>query len=126
MLLRAIIWMNLALIFYTWAVFSGRRQGLHTRHLVIFGIGLTCDYLGTTEMSHFARTFGKAPQWHNITGIASLSGMAFHFVLAMIASLSGKAETANRVFHRISLTIYTCWLVAFASGAISGMLRMHR
>jgi len=126
MLVRAIIWMNLALLFYTWAVFSGRKQGLHTRHLVIFGIGLLCDYLGTTEMNHFANTFGKAPQWHNITGIASLAGMAFHFILALVASLSGKAEGANRVFHRVSLTIYTCWLIAFASGAISGMLRFQR
>jgi len=126
MLVRAIIWMNFALLFYTWAVFSGRKQGLHTRHLVIFGIGLVCDYLGTTEMNHFANTFGKAPQWHNITGIASLAGMAFHFLLALVASLSGKAEGANRVFHRVSLTIYTCWLIAFASGAISGMLRLQR
>jgi len=126
MLLRAIIWMNLALVFYTWAVFSGRRQGLHTRHLIIFGIGLACDYLGTTEMNHFARAYGKAPQWHNITGIASLAGMAFHFILAMIASFMGRAEVVNRVFHRVSLTIYSCWLIAFASGAISGMLRLQR
>ena len=126
MLIRAVIWMNLALIFYTWAVFSGRRQGLHTRHLIIFGIGLACDYLGTSEMSRFALAHGKAPEWHNITGIASLGGMAFHFLLALAASIMGKAETANRVFHRVSLTIYTCWLIAFASGAISGMLRLNR
>jgi uncharacterized repeat protein (TIGR03987 family) len=118
--------MNLALIFYTWSVFSGRRHGLHTRHLIIFGIGLICDYLGTSEMNHFALAHGKAPQWHNITGIASLAGMAFHFLLALTASLMGKSETANRVFHRVSLTIYSCWLVAFASGAISGMLRLQR
>jgi uncharacterized repeat protein (TIGR03987 family) len=126
MLVQAIIWMNLALIFYTWAVFSGRRHGLHTRHLVIFGIGLASDYLGTSEMSRFALAHGKAPQWHNLTGIASLAGMAFHFLLALSASLIGKTETVNRVFHRVSLTIYTCWLIAFASGAISGMLRLHR
>jgi uncharacterized repeat protein (TIGR03987 family) len=118
--------MNLALLFYTWAVFSGRRQGLHTRHLVIFGIGLAFDFLGTTEMNQIARAYGKAPQWHNITGIASLAGMAFHFLLALVASLKGKTEAVNRLFHRVSLTIYTCWLFAFASGAISGMLRMQR
>jgi len=33
--------------------------------------------------------------------------MAFHFLLALIATL------ANRAFHRVSLTIYTCWLAAF-------------
>ncbi len=125
MLLRAVILMNLALIFYTWAVFSGRKQGLHTRHLLIFGVGLLCDFLGTNEMNFIARTFGKAPEWHNITGIASLGGMAFHFLLALAASLMKRAEAINRVFHRVSLTIYSCWLAAFLSGAVSGMLRMR-
>ena len=124
MLLQAVIWMNLALVFYTWAVFSGRRQGLHRKHLVIFGIGLFCDYLGTHQMNLFATAYGKAPEWHNITGIASLSGMAFHFLLALAACLLNKSESVNRVFHRVSLSIYSCWLVAFLSGAISGMMRM--
>jgi len=125
MLIQAVIWMNLALIFYSWAVFSGRKQGLHRKHLIIFGIGLLCDYLGTSQMSLFALTYGKAPEWHNITGIASLGGMAFHFLLALIASLANKAEAVNRVFHRVSLTIYTFWLIAFFSGAISGMIRLR-
>ena len=126
MMMYGIIWMNLALIFYTWAVFSGRRQGLHTRHLIIFGIGLFCDYMGTMQMSLFARTHGKAPEWHNITGIGSLVGMAFHFLLALAASLMQRAEAVNRIFHRVSLTIYSCWLMAFFSGAISGMMRLRR
>jgi uncharacterized repeat protein (TIGR03987 family) len=125
MLAQAVIWMNLALVFYTWAVFSGRRQGLHRKHLVIFGIGLFCDYLGTHQMNLFAQAFGKAPEWHNITGIASLSGMAFHFLLALLAALAHRTETVNRLFHRVSLSIYSCWLIAFFSGAISGMMRMH-
>src|SRR5690348_3874669 len=112
--------MNLALLFYTWAVFSGRREGLHRKHLVIFGIGLLCDYLGTRQMNLFAASFGKAPQWHNLTGIASLAGMAFHFLLACAASLLHRAAAVDRVFHRVSLSIYSCWLVAFLSGAISG------
>lgn len=124
-MIRGIIFMNLALIFYTWAVFSGRRQGLHCRQLIIFGIGLLCDYLGTMEMSRFALLHGKAPQWHHITGVASLAGMAFHFLLALAASLKKRAEAVNLVFHRVSLTIYTCWVIAFISGAIAGMMRLH-
>lgn len=124
MLAQAVIWMMLALFFYTWAVFSGRRQGLHRKHLVIFGIGLVCDFLGTHQMNLFAVAYGKAPVWHNISGIASLSGMAFHFLLALAASLANRAEAVNLVFHRVSLTIYSCWLIAFCSGAISGMMRM--
>lgn len=124
MLVRAVIMMNLALVFYSWAVFSGRRQGLHRRHLAVFGIGLLCDFLGTNEMNHIARMYGKAPEWHNLTGIASLAGMAFHFLLALAASSMKRAEAVNRVFHRVSLTIYSCWLAAFLSGAVSGMLRI--
>lgn len=126
MLLKAVIWMNLALIFYTWAVFSGRSQGLHARHLMIFGVGLLCDYLGTNQMNHFAKAYGKAPEWHNVSGIVSLAGMAFHFLLALAASLMHRAEAVNRLFHRVSLTIYSCWLAAFLSGAVSGMLRMRQ
>lgn len=125
MLTQAVIWMNLALVFYTWAVFSGRRQGLHKKHLVIFGLGLLFDYLGTHQMNLFAQVYGKAPQWHNVTGIASLAGMAFHFLLALVAAVMGRTEAVNRVFHQVSLTIYTCWLIAFASGAISGMVKMR-
>lgn len=124
MLPHAVIWMTLALIFYTWAVFSGRRQGLHRKHLFIFGAGLICDFFGSYQMNLFATAHGKAPQWHNISGIASLSGMAFHFLLALIASLTSRAEAANLVFHRVSVTIYSCWLLAFLSGAVSGMMRM--
>jgi uncharacterized repeat protein (TIGR03987 family) len=124
MLIQAVIWMNLALLFYTWAVFSGRKHGLRRKHLIIFGIGLLCDYLGTNQMNLFALTYGKAPEWHNITGIASLGGMAFHFLLALIASLANKTEAVNLVFHRVSLSIYTCWLIAFFSGAVSGMMRL--
>lgn len=124
MLAQAVIWMNLALIFYTWAVFSGRRHGLHKKHLLIFGIGLICDYEGTMQMNHIATIYGKAPEWHNITGLTSLAGMAFHFLLAMSASLLVKSETVNKVFHRVSLTIYTLWVFAFISGAVSGMMRL--
>lgn len=126
MLIRGVIWMNLALVFYTWAVFSGRKEGLHRKHLFIFGIGLMSDFLGTREMNHVVMQYGKPPVWHTVTGIASLGGMAFHFLLALAASLLGKAEAINRVFHRVSLTIYSCWLMAFMSGAVSGMLKLHR
>ncbi|GLI39726.1 TIGR03987 family protein [Geobacter hydrogenophilus] len=124
MLKIGIIYMNLALLFYTYAVFSGRREGLHRKHLIVFGIGLLFDYLGTHQMSLYARAFGKAPEWHNLTGILSLAGMGFHFLLALAASLAHRAERVNRTFHRVSLTIYTLWCIAFASGALAGMGRV--
>ncbi|HEX5773216.1 MAG TPA: HsmA family protein [Geomobilimonas sp.] len=124
MLMRGVIYMNLALLFYTYAVFSGRKEGLHLKHLLVFGIGLLWDYLGTHQMSIYAAATGPAPEWHNLSGILSLAGMAFHFLLALAATLLKRADRVNRTFHRVSLTIYTLWCVAFASGAIAGMLRV--
>ena len=122
MLLQAIIYMNLALIFYTWAVFSARRRGLHRKHLPIFGVGLVCDYLGTDLMLRYGLANGIMPEWHIVVGIASLAGMAFHFSLAFVASVVRRAEAVNRLFHRVSLTIYTSWLIAFCSGTVAGII----
>lgn len=124
MMIRGIVLMNLALLFYTRAVFSGRKEGLHGKHLLIFGTGLLCDYLGTMEMSRFASLYGKAPDWHHYIGIASLAGMAFHFLLALTATMFHRGGAANRIFHRVSLTIYTAWLGAFITGSIAGMMRL--
>ena len=125
MLIQAVIWMNFALIFYTWAVFSARKRGFHKKLLFIFGFGLLCDYLGTHFMLLYGLSTGIIPEWHILIGIASLSGMAFHFMLALAATLAHRAGAVNRVFHRVSLSIYSCWLIAFFSGAISGMMRMR-
>ncbi|HJV66855.1 MAG TPA: HsmA family protein [Geomonas sp.] len=121
LLAEAVVFMNLALIFYTWAVFSARKQGLHKKHLYIFGFGLLCDYLGTDLMLRYGMSTGYFPGWHTVTGVGSLCGMAFHFLLALVATLVRRAEAVNRVFHRVSLTIYTGWVVAFVSGAVAGI-----
>jgi len=122
MLLQAVIYMSLALVFYTWAVFSARRQGLHRKHLLIFGIGLICDYVGTHLMLRYGLAEGVVPVWHIVVGFGSLAGMAFHFMLAFIAGMVRRAEAVNRLFHRVSLTIYTSWLIAFCSGSVAGII----
>jgi uncharacterized repeat protein (TIGR03987 family) len=122
MLFQAVIWMNLALVFYTWAVFSARRKGLRRKHLFIFGFGLVCDYVGTHLMLLYGVSTGVVPEWHILIGIASLSGMAFHFLLAFVAAVVRRAEAVNRLFHRVSLSIYTAWLIAFITGSIAGIL----
>jgi len=121
MLLEAVIWMNLALIFYTWAVFSARRRGLGRRHLFLFGAGLLSDYRGTHLMLLYGLSTGIIPDWHIIIGMASLAGMAFHFLLAAVAAAVRRAQAVDRLFHRVSLTIYSGWLVAFMTGTVAGV-----
>ena len=113
--------MNLALIFYTWAVFSARKRGLHRKHLILFGVGLFSDYLGTHLMLLYGLSTGVVPEWHIMIGIVSLTGMAFHFILASVAAMAVKAEAVNRLFHRVSLSIYVGWLIAFITGSIAGI-----
>lgn len=113
-----------ALAFYTYAVFSGRKEGLRLKHLVTFGTGLLLDYLGTRQMNIMQQLHGKVTDWHNYSGAISLWGMAFHFILALLATVFGRAEHANRVFHRVSVIIYSLWLFAFVSGAIAGTAKM--
>ena len=121
MLLTAIVLMNLALVFYSWAVFGTRGRGLLRRYLYIFAIGLICDYLGTREMNLYGNATGYWPRGHYLIGLASLVGMAVHFLLAAVATLVPKAKAVNRFFHRVSLGIYVCWLVSFFSGAFAGI-----
>ncbi|MDD2853005.1 MAG: TIGR03987 family protein [Desulfuromonadaceae bacterium] len=121
MLFQAVIWMNLALVFYSWAVFSARRNGLHRKHLLLFGFGLLCDYLGTHLMLLYGLSTGVVPEWHILVGIASLSGMAFHLLLAFVAAMVSRTEGVNRLFHRVSLIIYSGWLIAFLTGSVAGI-----
>lgn len=124
MLFIAIIFMIGALAFYTFAVFSGRREGLRKKHLLAFGTGFLLDYLGTHQMNILQQLHGRITDWHNYSGAVSLWGMAFHFILALLATVFGRAEQANRIFHRVSVLIYTLWLFAFISGAIAGTAKM--
>lgn len=64
---------------------------------------------------------GVVPEWHIMIGIVSLTGMAFHFILASVAAMAVKAEAVNRLFHRVSLSIYVGWLIAFITGSIAGI-----
>jgi len=121
MLLTAIIFMNLALVFYSWAVFGTRGKGLRRKYLCIFAIGLICDYLGTREMNLYGNATGYWPRDHYLIGLASLGGMAVHFLLALVATFATKGAAISRFFHRVSLGIYVCWLVSFFSGAIAGI-----
>ena len=113
-----------ALVLYTYAVFSGRREGLQTKHLAAFGVGLLLDFLGTRQMNIFQQLYGKASDWHNYSGAISLWGMALHFSLALVATVFGRAQQANRIFHKVSLVIYFFWLFAYVSGAVAGVGKM--
>lgn len=74
-LLLAIVTITLALIFYTWGVFSERQAGeLKQKHLLLFALGLIFDTTGTTIMSKIAKSAPAAGlTLHQVRGFSHRS-----------------------------------------------------
>lgn len=118
----AIIFMNLALLFYSIGVWAEKKQGILKKwHVVVFYAGLTFDTLGTSVMERIAGGSFKF-NFHGITGLLALLLMLFHAVWATIV-LKKNDEASKLKFHKFSIIVWLIWLIPFASGAIFGMAK---
>ena len=122
LLIRAVIAITLALIFYTIGVWSEHRaKVLKTPHLVFFWLGLCMDTIGTLTMSRLADgSSGGLTGVHGITGLIAIILMLIHAVWAT-AVLARKDEKAMHTFHRFSVVVWLIWLIPFVIGMIMGM-----
>lgn len=84
LLIMAIIFMTLALVFYTIGVFAEKKSGsLLKWHALIFWLGFICDTSGTNIMGQISgHNFNF--NLHGITGSIALLLMAFHAVWATV------------------------------------------
>ena len=110
--------MTAALTFYSIGVWSERLSArLKGWHLYMFWLGLACDSAGTDLMWRIAGRFTIG--LHGITGAAALLLMLAHAVWATIV-LVRRDERAILTFHRVSVFVWTVWLVPFISGMLLG------
>jgi len=117
----AVLLMIAALGFYSvgvWAAFAAKR--LRPWHLACFWAGLLADGAGTEMMRRLAG--GLHWSLHTATGSAALLLMFGHAVWAS-AVLLRRDEHALRTFHRISITVWSIWLIPFISGMLLGRSR---
>lgn len=120
MVIYAVIFMCLALTFYSIGVWSEKWQGsLKKWHLFVFWTGLIFDTLGTGVMSEIAQS-GFQLNFHGITGLLAIILMFFHAFWATIVLIK-KDEAMKLKFHRFSIIVWLIWLVPFISGAVFGM-----
>jgi len=120
MLIYAIIAITLALIFYTYGVWSEKLQGgLKKKHIVIFCLGLVFDTLGTTMMGIISEG-GFEFNFHGITGLTAILLMLFHAIWAMVV-LHKNDENMKKNFHKFSIVVWLIWLVPYISGMLFGM-----
>ena len=122
MLILAVTFINLALMFYTIGVWGERLQKeLKVWHLAMFGAGLLFDTLGTTTMGKLVAGSFKL-NFHGITGLVAIVLMLFHAIWATVVIMSNNAN-AKKKFHKFSTIVWLIWLIPFTSGAIWGMSR---
>lgn len=120
MLVYAIIFISLALVFYSIGVWSEKIQGnLKKWHLITFWIGLIFDTLGTTLMSKMAND-GLSFNFHGVTGMIAIALMLFHAIWATIVLMKNNPINKEK-FHKFSILVWFIWLVPYLSGAMFGM-----
>ena len=122
LLIKAVIAITLALIFYTIGVWSEHRaKVLKPVHLVFFWLGLAMDAVGTGMMSKISNQSQSAMMGvHGITGMIAIFLMLIHAVWATIV-LARKNEKALHTFHRFSIVVWIIWLIPFVIGMVMGM-----
>ncbi len=120
LLALAIVFITLALVLYTTAVWWERAMHfLKGRHLVLFWLGFCSDTAGTTLMGRIAGGPFEF-NFHAITGLLALLLMLLHAVWGTIVHVGKRLEPKKR-FHRISVVVWAVWLVPYLSGVILGM-----
>ena len=122
LLMKAVIAITTALILYTIGVWSEHRaKVLKPVHLAFFWLGLCADTTGTAMMSKLAdESGGGLMSAHGITGLIAIILMLVHAVWAT-AVLVRRDEKAMHTFHRLSIIVWTIWLIPFVLGMMMGM-----
>ncbi|SHE97018.1 HsmA family protein [Clostridium fallax] len=127
LLIPAIIFITLALIFYTIGVWGEHRAKiLKKKHVIIFWCGLICDTLGTFTMSRIVasgtdKTISSTQLLiHQTTGMLAIILMLFHAVWATWVLNKG-SEKAKAAFHKFSMLVWVIWLIPYFVGMYIGM-----
>lgn len=108
-----------ALTCYTAGVWGERLAGrLRPWHAVLFWLGLAADTGGTELMRRYAG--GLTLGVHTVTGLVALTLMLLHASWATLVLRRGEAR-ALTAFHRVSVVVWSIWLVPFISGMVMGM-----
>ncbi len=118
--LFAVVFINLALVFYTIGVWWERLSGtLRPAHLAFFWAGFACDSTGTEAMR---RIMGGRFELnlHGVTGLTALALMLVHALWASWVLVRGDEEAKHR-FHRFSVLVWAIWLVPYFTGYLLSM-----
>ena len=114
-MLIVIVFISLALLLYTIAIWSERvMKDLKGWMVIMFAAGFMFDLIGTEMMYNVHDSISW--NFHSICGLIALAIMGLHFFWALVAKMRhGKFEI---LFRNHSLKAWVAWLIAFISGLI--------
>lgn len=119
LLLTAVILFTIAMVFYSWGIWAEKLVGrLKHWHVVIFACGVSVDALAT--ILTYIEIGGLVWTPHSIMGFISLGLMTIHFFWA-VRVISRGEEHALTSFHKLSLFVWSVWMVSYLSGFVLGM-----
>lgn len=130
MLSLSIVLITTALILYTAGVWTEHRSGtLRWRHAALFGAGLLFDALGTTAMARIAASGGLRTRGTGgaltavmaVTGGLAIALMAAHLMWAIVVLIRNR-ESEKVTFHKLSLGVWTIWMLPYLTGALGATL----
>ncbi|NCE73041.1 HsmA family protein [Odoribacter sp. Z80] len=120
-LLAALVIISMALIFYSVGVWSERIQGrLKGWHVVAFGLGVTCNFVGTAFMAESERLTGHDNHLRAVIGSIAIFVMAAHAVWAFRVFRKGTTQAKHR-FSRLGVVVWCIWLILYFVGMYLGM-----
>ena len=122
-LIKAVIAITLALVFYTLGVWMEHKEKtLRPLHLVFFWLGFCADSAGTGLMAGLTSgREGFLASLHGITGIIAIVLMLVHAIWATAVIVLKDKESA-KTFHRYSMAVWRIWLIPFVLGMALGLI----
>jgi uncharacterized repeat protein (TIGR03987 family) len=114
---------TLALFFYSIGIWNDYwHKQLKKWHLLMFGLGVMTDSLGTLLMYlHVGHLIFTA---HSISGFLGLLLMIFHFCWAFLV-IRYNDKNRQKNFHKFSLLVWFFWLTSYFSGLYLGIAGLN-
>ncbi len=113
---------TIALLFYSIGIWSQYYYGKPGwQHVSLFWSGVIADSIATERVFNMVGYLQIS--FHSITGMLGLLMMGVHATWATVAVLRGKESELKR-FHRLSLFVWSFWLISYTTGAMMGLQRI--
>jgi len=118
-LIVAVIFFTIALVFYTVGVWSERiSRRLKRWHVHFFLWGVITDAIGTWLMFVNLGYIKFTP--HTVSGFIAFFLMVFHYFWALRVLKKGSEKQLTN-FHKFSIVVWAIWMVSYLSGMVLGI-----